>query len=134
LVTYPDFDSTIVIATAGSKEAGRGDTYTDFHGSEVAFWPDPERILAGAMQGGNPDVVLESTPNGASGWFYERAMEAAAGNSPWKLHFYPWFWDAEYVLPVTPEDDARLDDEEKILVDTYHLTFAQIFWRLKNKK
>ena len=63
LTTYPEFDSTAVIATAGNVEVGRGDTYTDMHGSEVAFWPDAERIVAGAMQGGNPDVVLESTPN-----------------------------------------------------------------------
>ena len=60
LATYPEFDSTSIIATAGSKEAGRGDTYTDFHGSEVAFWPDAEKIIAGAMQGGSPDVILRA--------------------------------------------------------------------------
>jgi len=31
----------------------------------VAFWKDAEKIVAGAMQGGNPMVILESTLNGA---------------------------------------------------------------------
>ena len=67
LATYPEFDSSAVIATAGNVETGRGNTYTDMHGAEVAFWKDAGKIVAGAMQGGDPDVVLESTPNGAQG-------------------------------------------------------------------
>jgi hypothetical protein len=133
LVTYPDFDSTCVIATAGSKEAGRGDTYTDFHGSEVAFWPDAERILAGAMQGGDPDVVLESTPNGSVGWFYERCMDAMRGDPTWKLHFYPWWWDVDYKLPLAENEKLEFDDEEKYLIGEYNLTAEQIKWRRKKK-
>src|SRR3972149_458464 len=60
LTTYPEFDSSCIIATAGNVTVGRGDTYSDFHGSEVAFWPDAESIISGAMQGGQPDVILES--------------------------------------------------------------------------
>ena len=45
LATYPEFDSTAVIATAGNVEVGRGDTYTDLHGSEVAFWPDRKSVV-----------------------------------------------------------------------------------------
>ena len=61
LATYPEFDSTATIATAGNVETGRGDTYTMMHGSEVAFWKDAEKIVAGAMQGGSPAVILESS-------------------------------------------------------------------------
>jgi hypothetical protein len=96
LTTYPEFDSEAIIAKAGSVEVGRGGTYTDFHGSEVSRWPDAEKLIAGAMQGGSPDVILESTPNGAQGWFYERCMEALEGDGIWKLHFYPWWWDDGY--------------------------------------
>jgi hypothetical protein len=67
MTSYPKNNSVVSVATAGALHAGRGDTYTDFHGSEVAFWPDAEKIVTGAMQGGNPDVILESTPNGAQG-------------------------------------------------------------------
>ena len=99
LTTYPDTDSTLTISTAGSLNTGRGSTYTIFHGSEVAFWSNPEEIIAGALQGmSKPNIILESTPNGASGWFYERCMESLSGKGLWKLHFYPWYMFEEYQL------------------------------------
>jgi len=133
LATYPEFDSESVIATAGSKEAGRGGTYTDFHGSEVAFWRDAEKIVAGAMQGGNPDVVLESTPNGAQGYFYELCMEALQGKGVWKLHFYPWWWDDAYRVPLEPGEVLAYTEDEARLVERHKLTPEQIKWR-RNKQ
>ncbi len=126
LATYPEFDSTSTIATAGNVETGRGDTYTEMHGSEVAFWKDAERIVAGAMQGGNPVVTLESTPNGAQGFFYEKSMEALSGGGVWKLHFYPWWWDEAYRSagePITPTE------EEADLMQKHGLDESQIRWR-----
>jgi len=135
LTTYPGFDSTATIATAGNKQAGRGDTYTDFHGSEVAFWPDAEKIVAGAMQGGNPDVILESTPNGAQGYFYDLCMEALDGDSIWTLHFYPWWWDDEYRIALEPDETIRYTIEEQALCDLHELKPEQIKWRrLKQKE
>ena len=133
LASYPEFDSEAVIATAGSKEAGRGGTYTDFHGSEVAFWKDAEKIVAGAMQGGNPDVVLESTPNGAQGYFYERCMEALRGDGVWRLHFYPWWWDDAYRIELEPGEVITYTDDEKRLAELHSLTPEQIKWR-RNKQ
>jgi hypothetical protein len=129
LSTYPEFDSTAVIATAGSLNAGRGDTYSDFHGSEVAFWPDAEKIVAGAMQGGSPDVILESTPNGAQGYFYERCMEALRGDGVWKLHFYPWWWDRNYRVPLDDGEFIEYTADEAPLVEKYNLVPEQIKWR-----
>ena len=131
LATYPEFDSTATIATAGNVETGRGDTYTEMHGSEVAFWKDAERIVAGAMQGGNPVVTLESTPNGAQGFFYEKAMEALSGGGVWKLHFYPWWWDADYKIDgveITPTE------EEADLITKHGLDKGQIAWRREKIK
>ncbi len=127
LATYPEFDSTATIATAGNVETGRGDTYTEMHGSEVAFWKDAERIVAGAMQGGSPIVTLESTPNGAQGFFYEKCMEALSGGGVWKLHFYPWWWDENY--RVTSDESITYTDEEKALADKHRLDQSQIRWR-----
>jgi hypothetical protein len=134
MTSYPRHDSVASIATAGSLHTGRGDTYTDFHGSEVAFWPDAEKIVNGALQGGNPDAVLESTPNGAQGYFYELCMEALRNNSIWHLHFYPWWWDLSYSIPL--HDDERIDftDEEKELTERHHLSAAQIKWRRYKQK
>jgi hypothetical protein len=132
MTTYPEFDSVVTIATAGNVETGRGDTYTDMHGSEVAFWKDAEKIIAGAMQGGSPDVVLESTPNGAQGFFYERCMEAYRGDSVWTLHFYPWWWDDAYRLPA-PADMEYTEAEAKLAND-HNLDAEQIAWRRMKQK
>ena len=132
LATYPEFDSTSIIATAGSQQAGRGDTYTDFHGSEVAFWGDAEKIMAGAMQGGSPDIILESTPNGAQGYFYDLCMETLDGNSIWTLHFYPWWWDEAYRLPI--DEPLTLTDEEMELIERHGLDEQQIQWRRSKQK
>jgi hypothetical protein len=127
LTTYPDYDSVVAIATAGNKQAGRGDSFTDIHGSEVAFWPDAESILAGAMQAGEPDIILESTANGAQGYFYNLCMEALARRGVWKLHFQAWWDDPTYTIP-TSETLIYTDEEEK-LVAKHNLTASQIAWR-----
>ena len=132
LATYPEFDSTATIATAGNLETGRGDTYTMMHGSEVAFWKDAEKIVAGAMQGGSPKVVLESTPNGAQGFFYDKCMEALAGDGVWKVHFFPWWWDEAYRQPDSA--DITYTDEEKELAAKHGLDKAQVAWRREKIK
>jgi len=134
MTTYPEFDSVATIATAGNVQTGRGDTYTDVHGSEVAFWPDAEKIIAGALQGGSPDAVLESTPNGTQGYFYERCMEAVRGDGAWRLHFYPWWWDGEYKIDLLPGEEVVYSDEEAALVARHDLAAAQIKWRRSKKK
>lgn len=136
LTTYPEFDSSASIATAGNVETGRGGTYSDFHGSEVAFWKDAERIIAGAMQGGNPDVILESTPNGAQGYFYELCMEAWRGDGIWKLHFFPWWWDDGYRIPLDEGEQITPNAEEAALVDTagIQLSPEQLKWRRRKKQ
>ena len=129
LATYPEFDSTATIATAGNVETGRGDTYTEMHGSEVAFWKDAERIVAGAMQGGSPQVTLESTPNGAQGFFYDKCMEALNGNSIWRLHFYPWWWDDDYRVGADENELFQASDEEIELSKKHNLDNDQLRWR-----
>jgi hypothetical protein len=127
LTSYTDFDSEVMIATAGSPQVGRAGTYTHVHGSEAAFWKDAESIMAGLMQGGDPDIDLESTPNGAQGYFYERCMETLDGNRDWRLHFFPWWWEPAYRLPV--KEPFSLTDEEQALCNRHNLTIEQIAWR-----
>jgi hypothetical protein len=127
LTSYTDFDSEVMIATAGSPQVGRAGTYTHVHGSEVAFWKDAGAIMAGLMQGGDPDIVLESTPNGAQGYFYERCMEALDGNPDWRLHFFPWWWEPAYSQPV--DEPLDLTGEEQALRERHNLTIEQIAWR-----
>jgi hypothetical protein len=95
----------------------------------VAFWPDAEKIVTGAMQGGNPDVILESTPSGAQGYFYDLCMEANRRNSIWKLHFYPWWWDNNYQIPVLDGETILFTEEEREIAKRHNLSTAQIKWR-----
>ena len=134
VTTYPLLNSEAAIGTAGSLKVGRGFTLTHFHGSEVAFWPDAESILAGAMQAGNPAIVLESTPNGAQGYFYEGCMEALDGNKDINLFFFPWWWDPEYRKPLELGEEIEYTAEEQELVDEYGLDAEQINWRRAKKR
>lgn len=134
ITTYPEFDSQVTIGTAGGTDKGRGGTFTDLHGSEVAFWPDAEKIIAGAMQGGSPDAILESTPNGAQGYFYELCMEALRGDSIWTLHFYPWWWDDDYRTNLDVGESIIYTLDEEALVSGNGLLPEQIKWRRSKQK
>ena len=89
-------DSRSIIGTAGNVETGRGGTYNIIHGTEVAFWKDAEKILTGAMQGGDPQIILESTANGNQGYFYELCIDALSGRNDWNLIFIPYTKFTEY--------------------------------------
>lgn len=129
LSMYADFDSEAVIATGGSKNKGRGGTYTHVHCSEIAFYKDAESIMAGILQGGNPTLYLESTPNGAQGYFYEKCMEAMDGNNDYAFHFFEWWWDKDYRLPLEANEVLTFTDEEFALTQKHHLSPEQIKWR-----
>lgn len=132
VTTYPTLFSESSIATVGGlagTRKGRGMSVTHIHGSEVAFWPDAQAVMGAALQAGNPEIILESTPNGATGWFYERCMEALDGDGPWRLHFFPWWYDDGYRLPVPEGETLIYTGEECALADKYGLTAEQICWR-----
>jgi len=78
-IALPALDSEYRVATAADADAGRGTTVHNLHCSEVARWPgDPQETLtslrATVPAGGN--IVLESTPNGAGGAFYQEWQQA----------------------------------------------------------
>lgn len=135
LTTFPGMGSRAVIGTAGSINVGRGGTRTHFAGSEVAFWIEAQSIINGAMQAGNLQwVALESTANGASGWFYDRVMECIddkTAKSIWKLHFYQWFYDDEYSIALVPGESLEYTDKdgEAALAERWSLSPAQVKWR-----
>lgn len=132
LTTYPTLNSEGSIATVGGtagRRKGRGGSKTHIHGSEVAFWPDAQQVLAAAMQAGDPDIILESTPNGMMGWFYEACMEALRGEGVWTLHFFPWWYDDDYRLPLDDGEMLAYTADEQRLVAEHGLDADQIKWR-----
>ncbi len=132
LTTYSRKNSEGSIATVGGtagKRKGRGGSKTRIHGSEVALWPDAEAVMAAAMQAGNPAIILEGTANGMAGWFYEQCMEALDGDSIWTLHFFPWWYDDDYCVPLEFGEALTYSPDEQALINEQGLTPEQITWR-----
>lgn len=123
--------SNYSVGTAGNAEVGRGGTVQYFHGSEVAFYENTDNIDTGVLQSvadmDGTEIVLESTANGASGYFFEKCMMALEGKGDYELIFTPWFWSDEYRR--TPPEDFLPTEEEKELRALYKLDDAQLYWR-----
>jgi hypothetical protein len=140
LVTYPELHSSSTIITAGSKTGGHGATYSYIHGSEVAHWVNPKTVFARAIQGLIPGgrIMLESTTNGAQGLFYELCKGAMDGENEWAFHFYAWWWEPDYRIPLDDNEEIRYTEEELKTIalaaeDGFVLSPEQIKWR-RNKK
>jgi hypothetical protein len=117
-------DSEYRVETANDPNAGRGMTIQNLHCSEVAMWTrDGGEALVSlrAAVPPNGQVVLESTPKGAGGMFYEEWHDAA--ETGYVQHFLPWWMEEGYRRPLlapanpTPEElEAKtkygLDDEQ----------------------
>lgn len=137
-LTFPKTNSVFWIGTAGSRKFGRGDTITDLHCSEVAYWPDAPALMAGLLQAvpkTSGAVSVESTGNGMGNWYHNACMRAAKGLSSFNLVFLPWQDEAQYKLGLTPEiaqalmENLREDIEEPDIVAAYRLTSEQLAWR-----
>lgn len=135
-IFYDRLDSSMQIATAGTKDTGRSKTIQLFHGSEHAFWPNAASHSAGIGQAvpdmDGTEVYLESTGNGvadSSGEndFYKRWLKAIAGESDYIAIFLPWFWQPEYRREV-PKGWERTSEEEE-LAELYGLDDEQLAWR-----
>ncbi|MCU1222483.1 MAG: Large subunit terminase [Edaphobacter sp.] len=124
---FPELDSEFRVASAGDESAGRGLTVQHLHCSEVSRWPgDAAETLAGLRAALAPggEMVMESTPNGAYGCFYEEW--GLAGSNGMIRHFFPWWMEEAYV--GAPVSDA-LREDERALVLAYGLTAGQIGFR-----
>lgn len=130
MLRFKGLNSQYRVGTAKTGQTGRGQTNQLVHGSEVAFYPDADLITAGLIQTVGPtgtEVILESTANGASGWFYDRCMECLDGRKEWQLIFLPWFEMAEYRAPL--QEGFELTEEEKSMAEAYRLDDRQIAFR-----
>ena len=122
-------NSVFYIGTAGAKAFGRGDTINNLHLSELALWPDQERVMTGLLQAVPKDgrVTIESTANGMGDYFYDLWVKSSAKKSGFKTHFLAWFEDPDYIMPVTY--DLELTEQEQVLINKYGLSREQIAWR-----
>lgn len=124
-------DAGYKLATAGTDDVGRSNTAQLIHGSEFAFWRNPQMHLAGL---GNtvPDlpgteIVLESTANGVGNAFHLMWQEAEAGRGLYIPIFVPWFWQDEY--RATVRSDLKLTADDELYMRAYGLDLQQMQWR-----
>lgn len=126
-------DSSYVVATAGGDGIARGETFTQAHLSELAFWPNATaKDNLNAIQQAIPStkgtaVFIESTANGVSGPFYEMWKGAVDGTNGYIPVFLPWFIQPEYREPV-PKNFKRTPDEDD-LVAKFGLDDGQLMFR-----
>ena len=128
-IVFPRLDSEYRVETADDN-AGRGMTIHNLHCSEVSRWPrGAEDTLASLRAAVVPDgeIVLESTPNGASGLFYNEWQTARERG--YVKHFFPWWYERSYKEDLEKRPVENLTEEEKKLIDQHGLTLGQIAWR-----
>jgi hypothetical protein len=127
-IIFPEIDSQYRVVSAGDRNAGRGWTIQNLHCSELARWPlNPAEILAGLRAALAPgaEVILESTPEGAGGCFYDEWKKADETGTV--RHFFPWWMEARY--RSTAVNPATLADEENRLIELHGLDLEQIGYR-----
>ena len=136
--------SSIYIASARSKTAGRAETIHHLLLDEHAFYipQATENIIAPAMARIPPGGTVDSfsTPNGEDNDFHDWYVQARNGQSIFTSHFYPWFIHLEYVItlgdkrirqtiPETDKAEFSLTGDEEKLMYAHSLSFDQIRWR-----
>jgi hypothetical protein len=128
-LAFPRIDSEYRVETADAN-AGRGMTIHYLHCSEVSRWPrDASETLASLRAAVAPggEIVLESTPNGAAGVFYDEWQRAPEIGQT--RHFFPWWFEKQYRQAASAEGLRVLTAEEAQLKDQHQLDDEQIAWR-----
>ncbi len=133
-LAFAGVDSRYIVDTAGNENAGRGLTIQNLHASEVALWPGhPQQtmaaLLAAVAPGGSVDI--ESTPHGAGGYFHAAWLRALhSGGDGFTPHFFPWWLEPAYRLPLLPGESLQpSSEEEKLLIAQERLAPEQIKYR-----
>ncbi len=153
-MVFGEIGSEIRVASASDGNAGRGLSVQNLHLSEVGRWHgDAAATMAGLRAALAPggEMVVESTPSGAYGAFYEAwrsgvdagrgvrgeptltggeaAGEDGAPGLPGGMvrHFLPWWLEPAYT--GVGVGSALWTAEERLLVERHGLTPGQIGFR-----
>ncbi len=126
-IVFPCIDSEYRVETAADPNAGRGLTIQNLHCSEVARWPRDAAATLASLRAAVPpngEIVLESTPNGAAGCFYDEWIRAH--ETGYTRHFFPWWWEPTYRREMKIKD---LSEAELELMHKHGLNAGQIAFR-----
>ena len=139
---FPSINSVMYIGTARAQVFGRGEPIHNLLLSEAAFYIDDarDRIVLPSLQRVPPSgsVIMESTPNGEGGYYFDEVQKALDGHGTFTLHVFYWWDNPDNFLPrgsnigrMPEQDKWELDYtlEESNLVRHYGVTEDQIRWR-----
>lgn len=150
------FHSRCDVDSAEAEEPGHGDTVHKLHLTEVSRWPNAEAQASSIMQV-LPDIVgslcvMESTANGAAGYFYKLWNDCWGSwqgsrkldESGFAPLFVSWLEHAEYswagsidqgqlpgYCPQKLYEEIRdtQTDEETFLIEEMGADYGQLAWR-----
>ena len=128
MLVFPEIDAQYRVVSAGDRNAGRGLTVQNLHCSELARWPgNPAETLAGLRAALAPcgELVIESTPQGVGGCFYDEWQRAA--ETGMVRHFLPWWMEKSYRGQAV--EAQTLTGEEQELMRRHGLSREQIGFR-----
>lgn len=130
-LVFDKLEGGYVLATAGTKDVGRGQTAQLAHLSEFGFWANAQSHMAGlgniVSDMAGTEIVIESTANGLGNAFHEAWQSAEAGQGDFMAIFVPWMWQDEYRAPVRADLALSQDDQE--YQRAYDLSMEQMQWR-----
>ena len=126
------------VASASSEDATRGKTPTFLHWTETAFSDVAEAIFTSIYPAldrrKDSVIVLESTGNGNSGFYYEVCLGIKAG---FDVVFLPWFLEGDRRLegePLTEVEKEVLADRMGVKVIPEYLDEGQLRWYAKTSE
>jgi hypothetical protein len=129
---FSKLDTAIMVATAGGDGIARGETISDMHLSEIAFWlasaaaENLNGLLQSLPNADDTECFIESTANGFN-LFKELWDGAVSGENEFEPFFAAWFETPEYRMPVPEGFERTLEEED--LAALYDLDDEQLVWR-----
>lgn len=110
----------------------QGLTLDFLHVSEAAFVPADRLTNSFQAVPDDGEIVMESTPNGRGGFFYESyaSFKKEGPNAPWKGFFVPWFLHyPEKPEKFQPNGSPNWSAEEIALKNEHNLQDYHLIWR-----
>jgi hypothetical protein len=136
--TLPKQDGILRIVQAGASEAaagkrGRAGTITRLHVTEAAFFEYADFTFNSLLESvpgpeHGSSVVNESTPNGGSGFYYEQWQAAVRGQNGYTPHFFRWWDEAGYQLPLEPGEEILPESPLEDKLAELGVTPEQMKW------
>jgi hypothetical protein len=114
---FSKLDTAIMVATAGGDGIARGETISDMHLSEIAFWlaSAAAENLNGLLQS-SPTLTTPSAslraPRTGSTCSRSFGMALVSGENEFEPFFAAWFETPEYRMPVPEGFERTLEEED----------------------